>query len=91
VRRGQTQPVIPDHACIPLEVVTAITDTCWVTITEQLVAGEKVTIPSFGAFEVVGRSNWKGGPSTAKQKRLANFRAGKGLNEALTDADRGRG
>ena len=29
---------------IPLEVVAAITDTCWVTITEQLAAGEKVTM-----------------------------------------------
>ena len=68
---------------IPLEVVAAIMDTCWVTITEQLVAGEKVTIPSFGTFEVGGRSGWKGGPSRAKQTRLANFRAWKGLNEAL--------
>lgn len=73
---------------IPLEVVASITDTCWATITEQLVAGEKVTIPSFGTFEVIGRSGWKGAASKAKQKRFANFRAGKGLNEALTDVNR---
>ena len=91
MNRTELNSTISARLGIPLEVVAAITDTCWATITEQLVAGEKVTIPSFGTFEVVGRSNWKGGPSTAKQKRLANFRAGKALNEALTDADRGRG
>ena len=90
MNRTQLNQEISFRLGIPLEVVAAIMDTCWVTITEQLVAGEKVTIPSFGTFEVVGRRGLKGGPSRAKQTRLANFRAGKGLNEALTDVSRGR-
>lgn len=82
----QLNQVIAQRLDLPAELVTAITDTCWLTIQEQLVAGENVSIPSFGVFEVIGRSGWKGGPSTAKQKRLADFRAGKGLNEAPTDS-----
>ena len=64
-------------------VVSAVVDSCFQTITEQLVAGESVSIQNFGVFEVIGRSDIKGGPSKARQKRLANFRAGKGLNEKL--------
>lgn len=90
MNRTQLNQEISFRLGIPLEVVAAITDTCWATITEQLVAGEKVAIPSFGTFEVIGRSGWKGGPSKARQTRLANFRAGKGLNEALMNVDRRR-
>ena len=88
MNRTQLNQVIATRLDLPVELVTAITDTCWATITEQLVLGESVSIPHFGVFEVVGRSGWKGGPSTAKQKRLPNFRAGKRLNEALTDNEK---
>lgn len=84
MNRTQLNQAIAQRLGLPAELVTTITDACWEEITAQLVAGEKVTIPSFGVFEVVGRRN----PSMAKQKRLANFRAGKGLNEALMGVDR---
>ena len=64
-------------------VVSVVVDSCFETITEQLVVGENVSIQNFGVFKVVGRSGIKGEPSTARQKRYASFQAGKGLNEKL--------
>ena len=50
MNRIQLNQEISFRLGIPIEVVAAITDTCWATITEQLVAGEKVTISSFDTF-----------------------------------------
>ena len=66
-------------------VVSAVVDSCFETITEQLVVGENVSIQNFGVFKVVGRSDIKGEPSKARQKRYASFQAGKGLNEKLCE------
>lgn len=63
MNRTQLNQEISFRLGIPLEVVAAITDTCWATITEQLVAGEKVTIPGFGVFEVIGAAAGRAAPA----------------------------
>lgn len=83
MNHSQLNKAIATRLDLPEKTVAAITETCWEIITDELVEGGNVTIQGFGVFEVVGRSGIKGGLSAAKQKRFANFRAGKGLNAAL--------
>ena len=58
-------------------------------IQESLVAGEKVTVPGFGTFEVRARAARTGkNPRTGKPVKIAAckvpaFKAGKGLKEAI--------
>lgn len=54
-------------------VVSAVVDSCFEMITEQLVVGENVSIQNFGVFKVAGRSGIKGETSKARQKRYASF------------------
>lgn len=59
------------------------------TITEALVAGEKVSLVGFGAFEVKQRSPRKGiNPRTKEEitiaaSKLPSFKAGKALKDAV--------
>ena len=63
------------------------------SIHEALVSGEKVTISDFGTFTVRqrkgfnGRNPRSGQPQAVGPKRMPQFRAGKGLNEALNPED----
>ncbi len=68
------------------KVVAAVID----SITEALVAGEKVSIVGFGAFEVKTRGARKGiNPRTKKEitieaSKLPSFKAGKALKDAVS-------
>lgn len=65
--------------------VTAVID----AITEALVAGEKVSLVGFGAFEVKARGPRKGiNPRTKEEitiaaSKLPSFKAGKALKDAV--------
>lgn len=60
------------------------------TIASSLASGEKVKLVNFGTFEVkerhkrVGRNPRTGGPVEIPASRLASFKAGKALKEAIT-------
>ena len=59
------------------------------TMTETLVAGEKVVISGFGSFEVVKRAERQGRnvqtkePITIPEHKAVRFNAGKGLREGV--------
>lgn len=88
MNRTQLIQAIARKSGLKQDVVSIAVDSCFETITEQLVAGERVSILNFGVFKVIGRSNIKGGSSKAQQKRLAHFQAGKGVNEKLCEVEK---
>jgi DNA-binding protein HU-beta len=59
------------------------------TITEVLKAGDKITLPGFGTFQVSNRSARKGrNPRTGQEidipaVKIPKFKVGKGLKEAV--------
>jgi len=59
------------------------------TIGEALKSGEKVVIPGFGTFEVneraarTGRNPQTGEPVEIKASKVARFKAGKALKDAM--------
>ena len=59
------------------------------SITEALKAGEKVSLPGFGTFEVrtraarTTRNPRTGEPVEVAEKKVPSFKAGKGLKEAV--------
>lgn len=66
-----------------------VVDTMTGTITDTLSRGEKVTLVSFGTFQVMKRKARRGrNPRTGKElqipaKKVPRFRPGKGLREKI--------
>jgi DNA-binding protein HU-beta len=68
-----------------------VLDVFMTTITEALKNGDQVVLPGFGSFKTRLRSAYSGrNPQTGKEiqikaARVANFKAGKNLKEAVQD------
>lgn len=67
-------------------------DVLMTTITGALKSGDQVILPGFGSFSIVNRSERSGrNPQTGevikiKASRVAKFKAGKSLKEAVQEA-----
>ena len=68
-----------------------VLDTFMTTVTDALKAGDQVVLPGFGSFSIGNRSARTGrNPQTGqtiqiKASRVAKFKAGKSLKEAVQD------
>ena len=72
--------------------IKIVVESVFETITEALVAGDKVAIPGFGTFEVVDRAARKGrNPKTGEEitieaSKSPKFKASKALKDAVKNA-----
>ena len=69
-----------------------VLDTFMLTVTDALKSGDQVVLPGFGSFSIGNRSARTGrNPQTGqaiqiKASRVAKFKAGKSLKEAVQEA-----
>ena len=80
---------IATKASLTNKSATAALDATIQSITEALKAGDKVSLPGFGTFELktrparTTRNPRTGEPVEVAEKRVPSFKAGKGLKEAI--------
>ncbi len=69
-----------------------VLDTFMITVTDALKSGDQVVLPGFGSFSTgnrsarTGRNPQTGATIQIKASRVAKFKAGKSLKEAVQDA-----
>ncbi|MFA5959345.1 MAG: HU family DNA-binding protein [Tatlockia sp.] len=69
-----------------------VLDTFMITVTDALKSGDQVVLPGFGSFSTgnraarTGRNPQTGATITIKASRVAKFKAGKSLKEAVQEA-----
>ncbi|MBA2709439.1 MAG: HU family DNA-binding protein [Tatlockia sp.] len=69
-----------------------VLDTFMITVTDALKSGDQVVLPGFGSFSTgnrsarTGRNPQTGAAIQIKASRVAKFKAGKSLKEAVQDA-----
>ena len=74
---------------LPKVKVNIILDAVLETMSEALIAGDKVTLSDFGTFEVSTRKPFMGrNPKTGEalevpERKIPTFKAGKGLKESM--------
>ena len=80
---------IATKASLTNKSATAALDATIQSITEALKAGDKVSLPGFGTFELktrparTTRNPRTGEPVEVAEKKVPSFKAGKGLKEAV--------
>ncbi|WP_028388289.1 HU family DNA-binding protein [Legionella fairfieldensis] len=68
-----------------------VLDTFMITVTDALKSGDQVVLPGFGSFSTgnrsarTGRNPQTGATIQIKASRVAKFKAGKSLKEAVQD------
>ena len=69
-----------------------VLDTFMITVTDALKSGDQVVLPGFGSFSTgnrsarTGRNPQTGAAIQIKASRVAKFKAGKNLKEAVQEA-----
>lgn len=69
-----------------------VLDTFMITVTDALKSGDQVVLPGFGSFSTgnraarTGRNPQTGATIEIKASRVAKFKAGKALKEAVQEA-----
>ena len=93
MNKGDLVNKISEEGEISNAAATRCLDTMIECITGELQNGGQVTIPGFGTFSVsmrsarTGRNPQTGEPIEIKAARVAKFKAGKGLKEAVSQTD----
>lgn len=89
MNRNELITAVAAHADIPKVKAAAVLDALTSTITDQLRAGNEISLVGFGSFSVkkrperTGRNPQTGQPMTIAASAAPTFRPGKSLKDAL--------
>lgn len=89
MNKSELVSAIADHSGVTKAVAGRVLETFMQTVTDALKSGDQIVLPGFGSFSTGNRSARTGrNPQTGqaieiKASRVAKFRAGKSLKEAV--------
>lgn len=89
MNKSELVTAIADNSGVTKAVASRVLDTFMQTVTDALKSGDQIVLPGFGSFSTGNRSARTGrNPQTGqaieiKASRVAKFKAGKSLKEAV--------
>ncbi|KTD22622.1 HU family DNA-binding protein [Legionella londiniensis] len=92
MNKSELVEAIANNSGVTKAVASKVLDTFMQTVTEALKKGDQIVLPGFGSFSTGNRSERTGrNPQTGqaikiKASRVAKFKAGKTLKEAVQQA-----